>query len=150
MTIARTFRDLIVYKQARAAAGKIFQISKTFPPEEKYSLTDQIRRSSRAAFVNKLDEALEETTETQAWLDYALDCCYISQEQFKSLDAEYQGIGGRLTRMMQTADDWCKLPPNAQNFIPSRESTPQTPKPTANTHLTSRTKAVTSPRQAPS
>jgi four helix bundle protein len=93
MAIAKSFRDLIVYKTAREEALKIFEITKSIPTDERYSLTDQIRRSSRAVgamisaawarrryravFVSKLDEALEETTETQAWLDSALDCKYI-------------------------------------------------------------------------
>ena len=87
--IARSFRDLKVYQAAREAARLVFEYSKSFPPEERYSLTDQIRRSSRAVkamiaeawgrrrykavFVNKLDEALGEATETQSWLDDAQD-----------------------------------------------------------------------------
>jgi four helix bundle protein len=89
VAVIRGFRDLDVYVLAREQAKKIFALSKTFPVEEKYSLTDQIRRSSRAvnamiaeawarrrypaAFVNKIDEALGEAMETQAWLDHAMD-----------------------------------------------------------------------------
>src|SRR5262250_2685623 len=85
MAVITSFRDLEVYKLAREQAKKIFTVSKSFPNEEKYSLTDQIRRSSRAvnamlaeawarrrypaAFVNKINEALGEAMETQAWLD---------------------------------------------------------------------------------
>ena len=92
MAEIRGFRDLDVYELAREQARRIFALSKTFPPEEKFSLTDQIRRSSRAvnamiaeawargrypaAFINKIDEALGEAMETQAWLDHALDCGY--------------------------------------------------------------------------
>jgi len=93
MAIILSFRDLDVYKLAREQAKKIFLTTKTFPKEEKYSLTDQIRRSSRAvnamvaeawarrrypaAFVNKVDEAMGEAMETQAWLEYAFDCNYL-------------------------------------------------------------------------
>ena len=86
---AKRFRELRVYQAAREAALRIFIVTKTFPPEERYALIDQIRRSSRAvkamiaeawarrryraAFVNKIDEALGEANETQSWLDDALD-----------------------------------------------------------------------------
>jgi four helix bundle protein len=82
MAGAKSFRDLKVYQAAREAAGRIFLVSKAFPREERYALTDQIRRSSRAikamiaeawarrrykaAFINKIDEALGEATETQS------------------------------------------------------------------------------------
>jgi four helix bundle protein len=127
MPIAKSFRDLNVYKLAREAAGMVFHLSKKFPAEERYSLTDQIRRSSRAvkamlaeawarrrykaAFINKIDEALGEAMETQSWLDDALDSSYISQEQFDDLDTRYQSIGGMLARMIDRADDFCKNAP---------------------------------------
>src|SRR6266700_7721955 len=101
--IARSFRDLKVYEAARDVAGTIFLLSRKFPVEERYSLTDQIRRSSRAAkamiaeawgrrrykavFVNKLDEALGEATETQSWLDDARDAQYLSSEEFDALNS---------------------------------------------------------------
>jgi len=94
MAIILSFRDLEVYKLAREQAKIIFITTKKFPREEKYSLTDQIRRSSRAvnamvsegwarrrypaAFVNKIDEAMGEAMETQAWLEYAFDCNYLA------------------------------------------------------------------------
>lgn len=90
MAIIRSFRDLDVYGLGRQQAKRIFLLSKAFPKEERYSLTDQIRRSSRAvnamvakawarrlypaAFINKIDEAMGEAMETQAWLDHAVDC----------------------------------------------------------------------------
>lgn len=129
--IARSFRDLDVYKTGREAALRIFQLSKSFPAEERYSLTDQIRRSSRAvnamiaaawarrryraAFTSKLDEALEETMETQSWLDHALDCEYISRMEFTALDANWQSIGAMLNSMMNKADTFCKFAPNADH-----------------------------------
>ena len=87
-----------MYQAAREAALRIFAIIKTVPPEERYSLTDQIRKSSRAvkamiaeawarrrykaAFINKIDEAIGEANETQSWLDDALVAGYLSQEDF--------------------------------------------------------------------
>lgn len=124
---ARSFRELKVYAAAREAAKEIFVITRAFPPEERYSLTDQIRRSSRAikamlgegwarrrykaAFINKVDEALVEANETQSWLDDASDCGYISSAQFEELDRRYQRIGGMLSRMIDRADDFCKYAP---------------------------------------
>src|SRR5438477_11899488 len=105
MAIARSVRDLNVYRSARATAHKIFLLSRTFPPEERYSLTDQIRRSSRAVqamiaeawgrrrykavFINKLDEALGEASETQSWLSDAQDGGYLLVQEFETLDAQY-------------------------------------------------------------
>jgi four helix bundle protein len=125
MEIARSFRDLRTYKLAHESSGAIFQITRSFPAEERYSLTDQIRRSSRAvnamiasawarrryeaAFVSKLDEALEEAMETQAWLDHALDCQYLSPAQFRTLDGQWQSVGGMLNRMMDRSADFCKV-----------------------------------------
>src|SRR2546425_2824439 len=115
MAIARSFRDLNVYRQARETSRTIFEISRKFPAEERYSLTDQIRRGSRAVktmiaeawgrrrykavFVNKLDEALGEATETQSWLDDARDSGYLSVKQFEALDSKYTSIGQMLSRM---------------------------------------------------
>ena len=108
---------------ARQGAQKIYEITKPFPPEERYSLTDQIRRSSRAVkamiaeawarrrykavFVSKLDEALGEAAETQSWLDDAADAKYASTEEFAELDFLYDSI----TRMIDRADDFCKYSP---------------------------------------
>ena len=138
MAIAKSFRDLIVYKTAREEALKIFEITKSIPTDERYSLTDQIRRSSRAVgamisaawarrryravFVSKLDEALEETTETQAWLDTALDCKYISSDEFQARDKKWQEIGAMLKGMTDRADDFCKLPPNHTERVTRTDS----------------------------
>jgi len=124
MGIIKSFRDLDVYKLARGQAKEIFIVSKSFPREERYSLTDQIRRCSRAvnalvaeawarrtypaAFVNKIDEALGEAMETQAWLDHALDCEYLSSKHHRELDDAWQHVGAMLNRMMDRADDFCK------------------------------------------
>jgi four helix bundle protein len=106
----------------------VFEATQRFPAEERYSLTDQIRRSSRAvkailaeawarrryraAFVNKIDEALGEAMETQSWLDDALDCGYLAREPYEALDRLYQEIGGMLVAMINRADDFCKNAPD--------------------------------------
>jgi len=124
MAEIRSFRELNVYKSAREAARAVFEISKTFPRDERYSLTDQIRRSSRAvnamiaeawakrryeaAFVNKINEAMGEAMETQSWLDHARDCGYVTEVRFKELDASWQQIGAMLNKMTERAHDFCK------------------------------------------
>jgi len=117
-----THRQLKVYKQAFEAARNIYRLSKTFPKEETYSLTDQIRRSSRSvcaniaeafrrrkypkSFSNKLNESEAECAETQNWLDFALDCDYISEETHKQLDLEYENIIGMLVNMQRHPEKW--------------------------------------------
>ena len=126
-TVVSNFRELNVYKLARKAASEIFELSKSFPKEERYALTDQIRRSSRATkamlaeawarrrykavFVSKIDEALGEATETQSWLDDALDCRYITQAQFETMTADWRSIAAMLARMIDRAADFCKNAP---------------------------------------
>ncbi len=127
MATAKSFRELKVYQAARDAAKRIFVVSGVFPREERYALTDQIRRSSRAvkamlaeawarrrykaAFINKIDEALGEANETQSWLDDAFDSGYLSPSDLKELDDRYQAIGGMLSRMIDRADDFCRHAP---------------------------------------
>jgi four helix bundle protein len=126
MAEIKSFRDLNVYKLARTQSRTIFLISKSFPIEERFSLTDQIRRSSRAvnamvaeawarrlyiaSFTHKLDEALGEAMETRAWLDHCLDCEYITPAQHRQLDAAWQSIGAMLYRMMERAETFCSKP----------------------------------------
>jgi four helix bundle protein len=126
MPAVKSFRDLNVYKLARTAALEIYKTSKNFPAEERYSLTDQIRRSSRAtkamiaeawarrrykaAFINKIDEALGEAMETQSWLDDALDCEYVTKAQFEKFDADWRSVSAMLARMIDRAADFCKNP----------------------------------------
>ncbi len=108
-------RDLEVYKIAFDTAMEIFEISKRFPNEEKYSLTDQIRRSSRsvcanlaegwrkrrykAVFINKLSDVAQEAAETQTWLEFALRCNYVSEEMFEKLDERYEYVFAMLISM---------------------------------------------------
>ena len=119
----RHFRDLIVYQQAFEKAMEIFQLTKGFPSAEKYSLIDQIRRSSRAVcsnlaegwrkrryqavFVNKLTDSMQEASETQTWLEFSLRCDYINREKFDSLDIEYEDIIKMLNSMEMNAGKFC-------------------------------------------
>ncbi len=112
----RGYRDLRVYQLAYRLAMEIFQVTKTFPQAERYSLTDQIRRSSRSGaaniaegfrkrqypnmFVSKLADSDAEATETQVWLDFALDCGYLSQERRDQFIKGYEEIGRMLSAMM--------------------------------------------------
>jgi four helix bundle protein len=143
MAIARSFRDLNVYRQARETAQKIFALSRQFPAEERYSLTDQIRRSSRAVkamiaeawgrrrykavFINKLDEALGEATETQSWLDDARDSKYLSDDEFNEVDSNCIVICRMLSRMIDRAADFSKHSPatdyRAISLVEEKEST---------------------------
>ena len=117
-------RELEVYKLAFQTAMEIFELSKRFPQDEKYSLTDQIRRSSRsvcanlaegwrkrryeAVFINKLSDASQECAETQTWLEFALACKYITQEIFKSMDEKCEHIFAMLVTMERKSDTFCK------------------------------------------
>jgi len=117
------FRDLDVYQIAFKSAMEIFNLTKTFPQEEKYSLTDQIRRSSRsvcsntaeawrkrkykAVFSNKLTDAMQEASETQCWLEFALACNYVGKVTFDELDSEYERIIAMLNSMEKNADKFC-------------------------------------------
>jgi four helix bundle protein len=121
----RSVRDLKVYKLAFEAAMEIFEISKNFPKEEIYSLTDQVRRSSRsvctnlsegwrkrrykAVFINKLSDSGQEAAETQAWLEFALACRYIDIKTFERLDENYEHIFAMLSTMERKADSFCTI-----------------------------------------
>jgi four helix bundle protein len=111
-----SYQGLTAYKKAYELAMHIFQISKSFPKEEKYSLTDQIRRSSRsvavtiaeayrkrmyeAYFISKTSDADMENSETQVWLDFALSCEYITQGQFEKFTMLNQEVGKLLNHMI--------------------------------------------------
>ncbi len=121
--MVKHFRELRVYQQAFKAAMRIYELSKGWPPEERFSLTDQIRRASRSVciniseawrkrryerhFVSKLSDADTETAETQGWLDFALACHYISRKDYEELDQEYESISGGLVKMMTHPEQWC-------------------------------------------
>ena len=124
MSQINSFRDLIVYQKAYKLAMEIFELSKTFPKEERYSLTDQIRRSSRSvtsniceawakriyvkSFVSKLSDSLGEEHETEGWLDYSLDCKYIDKEQHTMLLIGYDEVRKMLISMMNNPEKFCK------------------------------------------
>jgi four helix bundle protein len=119
----KSVRDLEVYKLAFSCAMEIFKVSKGFPAEERFSLTDQIRRASRsvcsnlaeawrkrmykAVFVNKLSDSMQEASETQTWLDFCLACEYIDETAFQSLDERYENILAMLNSMEMKADKFC-------------------------------------------
>ena len=114
------FKKLIVYQKAFKLAMRIYKISISFPKEEKYSLTDQIRRSSRSTctniaeayrkriypkhFINKLTDSDGENSETVVWLDFALECEYLSKETYDSLHSECMEIGKLLNYMINNPD----------------------------------------------
>jgi len=119
-------RDLHVYRLAFDCAMEIFRLTKQFPKEEKYSLTDQMRRASRsvcsnlaegwykrkykAAFINKLTDSAEEASETITWLEFSLACEYIDKDLFGTLTLQYEQIIGQLITMEIKADSFCKIP----------------------------------------
>jgi four helix bundle protein len=123
MALIKHFRELLAYRRAFDAGMKVFEITKTFPPDERYSLTDQIRRSSRsvcsnlaeawrkrryeAVFKNKLTDAMQEASETQCWLEFSLACKYINEETFATLDNEYEQIISMLNSMEMTSEKFC-------------------------------------------
>ena len=123
---ARSFKELIVYHKARATAKRIFQISKRFPKEEMYSLTDQARRASRSVgaqiaeawakrryerhFVSKLTDADGEQQETQHCIETAADCEYLTKEEVGSLNSDLAEIGRMLNSMMEKAASFCGDP----------------------------------------
>ncbi len=111
------FRSLKVYQLAYGLAMEIFNITKSFPKEEVYSLTDQIRRSSRSVcanigegyrkriypkhFVTKISDADGECTETLIWLDFAKDCGYINEDAYQKLFKDYEEVGRMLGGMVK-------------------------------------------------
>jgi len=117
------FRDLIVYKKAFELQKEIFELTKSFPKEEAYSLVDQIRRSSRsiganiaeawykrrykAHFVSKLSDAQSEQGETQHWLDTCLECKYIVDKQHSILKEKCDEIGKILSTMINGPEGFC-------------------------------------------
>jgi four helix bundle protein len=121
-TKIRSHRDLDVYQRGFAAGMRIFELSKRFPRDETFSLTDQGRRSSRsvcaniaeawrkrryeAAFISKLSDAETEAAETQVWLEFALRCGYIDQKSFDELDAAYEGVIGSIVHMITHPESW--------------------------------------------
>ena len=118
----RSYRELRVYQAAMDAAMKIFELSKRFPVEEKYSLTDQMRRSSRsvctnigeawrkrrypAHFVSKMSDSEGEAEETRVWIEIAERCRYLTSDEARDLDSTYDTILAQLVNMIFNKDDW--------------------------------------------
>ena len=118
----RSYKELRVYKAAIDAAMEIFELTKRFPSEERFSMVDQMRRSSRsvcsnigeawrkrrypAHFVSKLSDSEGEGEETRVWLDPALRCGYVSETEAMKLDQTYDGILGQLVRMIEHPEKW--------------------------------------------
>lgn len=143
LPFAENFRDLVAYQKARALAKEIFQLTKRFPKEETYSLTDQIRRCSRSIgaqiaeawgkrqyekhFITKLTDADSEQFETQHWIETALDCEYLSDKEAASFIQKCEEIGRLLGGMMAKAEKFCSNPSNvirdemAEYFVKSHQ-----------------------------
>ncbi|MEA2709417.1 MAG: hypothetical protein QOF78_2018 [Phycisphaerales bacterium] len=118
----RTHYELEVYRNAFAAAMELFEASKSFPKEETYSLTDQVRRSSRsvcanlaeawrkrryeAAFISKLSDAEAEAAETQVWLEFAVKCGYLDRERAKVLFETYDRVLATIVGMITHPQTW--------------------------------------------
>jgi four helix bundle protein len=123
MSNYRGFRDLIVYQKSYKLAMEIFEITKSFPKEEKYSHVDQIRRSSRSipsniaeawvkrkypkSFISKLLDSLAEEAETEVWIDMSKDCKYIDDQLHNSLLEKYQEVAKMLNSMINTPEKFC-------------------------------------------
>ncbi|MBN2059695.1 MAG: four helix bundle protein [Deltaproteobacteria bacterium] len=117
-----SYKELRVFENAINAAMKIFELTRTFPQEEKYSMVDQMRRSSRsvcsnigeawrkrrykAAFIAKLSDAESESCETQVWIEFARRCEYLEDQICDEMDKEYDQIIGQIVRMINEADKW--------------------------------------------
>jgi four helix bundle protein len=120
--LVRNHEDWEVYQIAFEAAMKIFELTQRFPKEERYSLTDQIRRSSRsvcanlaeawrkriykAAFISKLSDSAAEAAETQTWLAFAMRCGYLNQDAGEDLKQTYDQVLGRLVNLINNANRW--------------------------------------------
>ena len=131
MTFVKFHKDLIVYQKAFSAAMEIYMISKKFPSEERYSLTDQIRRSSRSvnaniteawrkrryekSFISKLNDADGEAAETQNWLDFAFACEYIDEKTYLDLYKRYDEILGMIVSMTINSKKWTFNQPKEPN-----------------------------------
>jgi four helix bundle protein len=118
----RDFRELDVYKLAMELAMRLFDLTKDFPQEERYSLTDQIRRSSRSvcaniaeawrkrrypnAFISKLNDSEAEAAETQVWLEFAVKCGYLTPTQGAELSTAYDNVLGKLVNMIIHPEQW--------------------------------------------
>ena len=118
----RVHTDLPVYQASFSAACKVFDVSRRFPKEETYALTDQIRRSSRSvcaniaeawrkrrfekAFVSTLNIAEAESAETQVWIQFAVECNFLDRENAAELYDQYNEILAQITHLIRKPDPW--------------------------------------------
>lgn len=118
----KTHKELKVFQLSFEAGMEIFRMTKSFPKEEMYSLTDQIRRSSRSvsgnlaeafrkrrypkSFIAKLSDSEGEAAETQVWLDYSLECKYINKETHVLINDKYDHIQAMIVKMIQKPENW--------------------------------------------
>src|SRR6266446_4091773 len=125
---ARSFSDLLVYQKAKIVSKAVFQLSKNYPKDETYSLTDQIRRSVRSIgaqiaeawakrryekhFISKLTDSDGEQMETQHWVSESMDCGYISVQEAEKLTAALLEVGRMLNGMIEKADAFCGQDPS--------------------------------------
>ncbi len=125
------FTELLAYKDAYEQAMKLFSASKSFPKSESYSLTDQIRRSSRAVcsciaeayrkrrypayFISKMSDADMENSETRVWLDFAKDCGYLAESEYLTMRTDNARIGRRIGSMLQNPNKY--LAPQNRSLI---------------------------------
>ena len=121
----KSVKDLKVYKMAYKLAMEIFKITKKFPKEETYSLTDQMRRSSRSVainiregyakrryeqvFIRHLNDSLGSSEETRGWLDFAKDCTYIMKNEHKKLDDGYDEVNAMIYRLMKNWQNYSDI-----------------------------------------
>src|SRR5438067_1622793 len=122
MGLVKHYRELDVYQNAMNLTMKIFELTKHWPSEERFNLTDQIRRSSRsvctnlaeawrkrryrAAFVAKLSDSETEAAETQVSIEIAMKCCYCDEGTFREIDESYEKVLGQIVRITDQSDKW--------------------------------------------
>lgn len=132
----RSYRELRVYQAAMDLAMEIFQLTKSFPAEERYSLVDQIRKSSRSvcanlaeawrkwryrgAFVSKISDSESEAAETQVWLEFSCRCGYILESTCADLDERYDHVLSQLVNMITNAKSWVISTPEQRKAPPKR------------------------------
>ena len=123
MVSIRHFQELDVYQLAMRTSMILFELSKAFPLDERYSLTDQVRRSSRSvyantaeawrkrrypnSFVSKLSDAEAEAAETQVWIEFSVKSGYLDPNDADKLDKQYESIQGKIIQILSHPDPWC-------------------------------------------
>src|SRR5260221_5675355 len=126
MSLIKNYRELDVYQNAMELTMRIFELTKKFPADERYNLTDQIRRSSRsvctnlaeawrkrryrAAFIAKLSDSETEAAETQVSTELAMHCHYCDERTFREIDESYDRVLGQIVKMADQADKWLIRP----------------------------------------